>query len=83
MRRGRPDLFTEVTGLQARLRADHVSPWADELDDAVLGGATGTEIRGRVGAVLDRVRRAGDVPTADRRTAARLLRTIRRDARRP
>ena len=83
MRRSRPDLFAEVKQLQASLRANGASNWADELDDAVLGGATGTEIRGRLGIVLDRMRKADDVSRNDRRTAARLQRTIRRDARRP
>ncbi|MCJ7672367.1 MAG: hypothetical protein MUP67_10030 [Acidimicrobiia bacterium] len=83
MRRNRPDLFVEVKGLQASLRADGTRAWAGELDDAVLGGATGTEIRGRLGIVLDRMRKADDVSRDNRRVARRLLRTIRRDARRP
>jgi hypothetical protein len=83
MRRSREDLFAEVKRLQVRLRADGVRSWAEELDGAVLGGETGTEIRGRLGFVLDRIRKAPDVRRGDRRVAARLRRTIRRDARRP
>lgn len=83
MRPGRPDVFAEVQQLQASLRADGSFSWAEELDNAVLGGATGTEIRGRLGSVFDRMRKADDVSRDDRRTAARLLRAIRREARRP
>jgi predicted acetyltransferase len=87
VRRRRSDLFAEVKGLQTLLRAQGTSSWADELDDAVLGGATGTEIGGRLGIVFDRMRKADDVSRDDRRDARRdarrLLRTIRRDARRP
>ena len=46
------DVAAEVEAIKRRLIEEGLPDRAGELDDAVAGGATGTEIIGRIGLVL-------------------------------
>ena len=55
------DVAAEVEAIKRRLIDEGQADRARELDDAVAGGATGTEIIGRVGLVLRGLTRGSDV----------------------
>lgn len=83
MARHDADIVRGVEALQARLRASGATARADDLADAITGGATGTEILYRLTGALDGVRRDRvAVARADRRAAARLRRAAIRRVRR-
>ena len=78
------ELVRRVDELRSRLISGGNTRWSEALADAIGGGATGTEILGRLAVTLDGVRRdRAAVGRDDRRRAARLRRAVVRLLRRP
>lgn len=51
------DILTEVRKLQQRLRESGRNEWISKLDDAEIGGSTGTEILVRLGGCIRDLKR--------------------------
>lgn len=74
------DPHAEAMALATKFQSDARDDLARRIDDAIAGGATGTEILVRLDAALIAILAAG-VERADRRRIRGLRRAIRRDLR--
>ena len=54
------EISRRLEALESSLRRRGETGWADRLDAAVAGGATGTEILVRAGAVVRELQKGGD-----------------------